>query len=220
MSLAIFDLDNTLLGGDSDHSWGEFLVERNIVDGAAYKKANDAFYEDYKRGELDMEAYVAFALAPLRNTNAQERAKLHREFMASKIEPLILPKAMALIESHRERGDELLIITATNYFITAPIAERLGISNLLATDPEVVDGKFTGRISGVPCFQDGKVERLNSWIANTPHEVEKSYFYSDSFNDLPLLKEVGFPFAVDPDDTLRQHAQTHDWPIISLRETP
>lgn len=218
MSLAIFDLDNTLLGGDSDHSWGEFLVERNIVDGAAYKQANDQFYEDYKRGELDMSAYVAFALQPLRNMNADERASLHKEFMASKIEPLILPKAMALIESHRAQGHELLIITATNHFITAPIAERLGIPNLLATDPELIDGMFTGRISGTPCFQDGKVERLNAWIKNTPHKVESSYFYSDSFNDLPLLKEVGFPIAVDPDETLREHAQTHDWPILSLRE--
>lgn len=220
MSLAIFDLDNTLLGGDSDHSWGDFLAERNIVGGADYLKANDAFYEDYKRGELDIHAYVAFALEPLFNMSTDELAKLHREFMADKIEPLILPKAMALIESHRERGDELLIITATNSFITAPIATRLGIPNLLATDPEIVNGKFTGRISGTPCFQDGKVERLKTWIANTPHQIETSYFYSDSFNDLPLLNAVGFPFAVDPDETLRHHAQTHDWPIISLRETP
>ncbi len=217
MSLAIFDLDNTLIGGDSDHSWGEFLCEKNIVDADSYTRQNDQFYQDYQNGDLDMSAYVAFALAPLRSLSPEQREALHSEFMASKITPLLLPKAEALINKHRQQDDTLLIITATNRFITAPIAELLGIPHLLATEPEVIDQQFTGNIIGAPCFQEGKVIQLNTWLATHEQNMDGSYFYSDSFNDLPLLNKVSYPYAVDPDEKLRAHANDHHWPIISLR---
>ena len=217
MSLAIFDLDNTLIRGDSDHSWGEFMCEKGIVDPQTYKRANDQFYEDYKAGQLDMAAYVAFTLEPLSEIPVAERDSLHREFMQSKITPMLLPKACDLIDKHRQKGDTLMVITATNRFITAPIVEHLGIPHLLATDPEVIDGKFTGNIAGTACFQHGKVERLAQWCEIHQRDLDGSFFYSDSFNDLPLLEQVSYPYAVDPDKILREHAQTHNWPIISLR---
>lgn len=220
MILAIFDLDNTLLGGDSDHSWGEFLIEKGIVDADLYKKANDQFYADYLRGQLDIARYLNFALAPISKMARAQRDDLHREFMASKIEALILPKAEALIEQHRDQGHTLLIITATNRFVTEPIAARLRIDNLLATDGEMLGEHYTGNMLGTPCYQEGKITRLKHWLAEqslTLEGLEISYFYSDSFNDLPLLKKVSAPFAVDPDEKLRNHAETHRWPIISLR---
>jgi len=217
VDLAIFDLDNTLIGGDSDHLWGEFLVEKQVVDGKTFKQANDAFYEDYKAGRLDMEAYVAFALAPLKGMTKGERDTLHNEFMASKILPIMLPKAQALIDKHRRLGHTLLIITATNRFVTEPIAKHLGIDHLLATEPEIVDDRITGRMIGTPCFQDGKVSRLQQWLEQRSENLTGSFFYSDSFNDLPLLEQVSYPFAVDPDDTLRRQAENNDWPVISLR---
>ncbi|VUD62219.1 putative phosphatase [Thalassocella blandensis] len=217
MSLAIFDLDNTLLGGDSDHSWGEFMVERKIVDEISFKKANDQFYEDYKAGNLDIEAYVAFALAPLRTLSTQQQQQFQAAFLEQKIKPLMLPKAQALIDKHRAAGDTLMIITATNRIITAPIAELLGIEILLATDPEIINGEITGKIDGIPCFQDGKVQRLALWMENTNETLDGSYFYSDSFNDIPLLEQVSYPYAVDPDEKLEKHARSHGWPVISLR---
>ncbi len=217
MSLAIFDLDNTLIGGDSDHSWGEFLCEKGIVDEKSYKQQNDQFYEDYKAGHLDMQAYVAFALTPLKKLTSQQRKSLHAEFMEAKIKALWLPAAKALIDKHRKQGHTLLIITATNRFITEPIAEWLEIPHLLATEPEIVDEHFTGNIVGAPCFQEGKVSRLNEWLAHQNLNMEESFFYSDSINDLPLLEQVSYPHAVDPDEKLRKHAEKLAWPILSLR---
>lgn len=217
MSLAIFDLDNTLIGGDSDHSWGEFLVESKIVDAESHKESNDRFYQDYLDGTLDIEAYVDFALGPVKSMSRTQRENLHRQFMQEKIEALILPKAMALIEQHRQQGDTLLIITATNTFITQPIAKRLNIEHIMATDPELVDDVFTGKISGTPCFQEGKVKRLMEWLDAREENMEGSYFYSDSINDAPLLKKVDKPVAVDPDKKLEKLAQERQWPIISLR---
>ncbi|MFL0803795.1 MAG: HAD-IB family hydrolase [Agarilytica sp.] len=217
MSLAIFDLDNTLIGGDSDHSWGEFLCEKGIVDEKSYKQQNDQFYEDYKAGHLDMQAYVAFALTPLKKLTSQQRKSVHAEFMEAKIKALWLPAAKALIDKHRKQGHTLLIITATNRFITEPIAEWLEIPHLLATEPEIVDEHFTGNIVGAPCFQEGKVTRLNEWLAHQNLNMEESFFYSDSINDLPLLEQVSYPHAVDPDEKLRKHAEKLAWPILSLR---
>lgn len=217
MSLAIFDLDNTLIAGDSDHSWGEFLVETNMVDGTTFKQTNDQFYEDYKAGCLDIEAYVAFAVAPLKDMSEERRASLQNIFLEQKIKPLMLPKAQKLIQDHRDQGHTVMIITATNRFITEPIAKLLGIELLLATDPEVIDGVITGKIQGTPCFQEGKVTRLKEWLALSDETLTDSFFYSDSFNDIPLLEHVSFPYAVDPDEKLRAHAETHKWPIISLR---
>lgn len=217
MTLAIFDLDNTLLGGDSDHAWGEFIADLGIVDGAAYRAKNDAFYEDYCRGALDIFAYQRFVLAPLAGFSLDELARWHAAFMREKIEPIILPKAQALVDSHRAQGHTLMIITATNSFITAPIAQRFGIDTLIATQPAMHNNMYTGDIEGVPCYREGKVERLNSWLQQREQGLAGSFFYSDSHNDLPLLQRVDNPVAVDPDDTLRKTAEENGWQIISLR---
>ncbi len=217
MALAIFDLDNTLLGGDSDHAWGEFLVQKGIVDAAEYGAANDHFYRAYQDGTLDIYMYLEFALEPLTRFSRVELQELHAEFMRTQIAPLSLPKADALIAEHRARGDYLLIITATNAFITRPIAESLGVDAILATEPEIRDGRYTGGVAGTPCFREGKVTRLREWLQQHPHDLARAYFYSDSHNDLPLLNMVGNPIAVDPDATLRGEAQQRGWPIVSLR---
>ena len=217
MTLAIFDLDNTLLHGDSDHAWGEFIADLGIVDGKSYREKNDAFYDDYCRGALDIFAYQRFVLQPLAGLSMAELARWHEQFMREKIEPIILPKAQALIDSHRAQSHTLMIITATNSFITAPIAKRFGIDTLIATTPEQKDGVYTGDIVGVPCYREGKVERLNVWLAENEATLDGSYFYSDSHNDLPLLQRVDNPVAVDADDTLRKYAEENRWPVLSLR---
>lgn len=217
MSLAIFDLDNTLLNGDSDHAWGEFLCDKGIVDAEEYSRANDYFYEQYKNGGLDIFEFLSFALKPLAEIEPEELNKLHQQFMQEKIEPIILPKAEELLTKHKEQGDFLLIITATNHFVTGPIAKRLGVDEIIATDPEQIDGRYTGKVAGTPCFQDGKVTRLNSWLEKQGHSLEESYFYSDSHNDLPLLERVTYPVAVNPDDILEEHANNNLWPVLDLR---
>lgn len=219
MSLAIFDLDNTLLGGDSDYLWGQFLVEQGLVASEHYERENQRFYDDYEAGVLDIYAYQEFMLQPLTQHPLSEMLTWRERFMVEKIQPILLPKADELLNQRRAAGDTLLIITATNRFITAPIAERLGVSHLLATEPEVVDGHYTGRTVGIPCFRQGKVERLDAWLAETGNNLADSRFYSDSHNDLPLLNRVTYPVAVDPDVTLARYAQERGWPIISLRET-
>ncbi|MFY0678702.1 MAG: HAD family hydrolase [Neptuniibacter sp.] len=217
MSLAIFDLDNTLIGGDSDHAWGEFLCEQGIVDAEEYRRANDYFYEQYKNGGLDIYEFLRFALKPLATLAPEQLNTLHQQFMQEKIEPILLPKAEELLAKHREQGDFLLIITATNHFVTSPIAERLGVDAIIATDPEQVDGRYTGEVSGTPCFQDGKVTRLNKWLEAQDFSLEGSYFYSDSHNDLPLLELVTHPVAVNPDEILEEHACNKLWPVLDLR---
>lgn len=218
MKLAIFDLDNTLLGGDSDYLWGQYLVEHGIVARDEYERENKRFYEDYLHGRLDIHEFLAFALQPLAAHPRAQLDRWHRQYMQEKIEPVLLDKAFTLIESHRHNGATLLIITATNQFVTAPIAERLGIGNLLATEAETVNGEFTGRVVDPPCFREGKVLRLESWLKANGINLADSWFYSDSHNDLPLLERVTHPVAVDPDDTLRQHAEMKGWPIITLRD--
>lgn len=217
MTLAIFDLDNTLIGGDSDHLWGRFACERGLVNGADFAAKNEQFYADYQDGTLDIDAYLRFALSPLVGRPPVELEALHREFMASKIEPIMLPKAKALVESHRQRGHELMIVTATNSFITRPIAETLGIKTLLACEGEMVDGSYTGEPRGTPTYQHGKVTRLLEWLSTASETLEGAWFYSDSHNDLPLLELIDNPVAVDPDDRLRVMAQQNGWPVISLR---
>lgn len=217
MSLAIFDLDNTLLGGDSDYLWGTFLVTEGLVDGDRYERENQRFYDDYKAGSLDIMEFLAFSLAPLADIPMPRLLTLRKQFMQEVISPLLLPKAHALLDEHRSRGDRLLVITATNSFVTAPIVTAYGIDTLIATEPEMHDGRYTGRVAGIPSFQRGKVERLEQWLAREGENLADSHFYSDSLNDLPLLEQVTHPVAVDPDDTLRDHAQARGWPIISLR---
>lgn len=218
MTLAIFDLDNTLIGGDSDHLWGQFVCERSLVDGDNFAARNEQFYEDYKAGVLDIDAYLRFALSPLVGHPMEELAAWHRDFMASKIEPIMLPKAQQLIADHREKGHELLIVTATNHFITRPIADALGIEELLACEAEIVDGLYTGNPSGIPSYHAGKVTRLYDWLEGRETTLDGAWFYSDSHNDLPLLELVDNPVAVDPDDILLARAQELGWPVISLRD--
>jgi HAD superfamily hydrolase (TIGR01490 family) len=217
MSLAIFDLDNTLLGGDSDYLWGRFLVEQGLVDGEAYERENQRFYDQYRAGALDIHEFLAFMLRPLAENPLAELLAWRKRFMEEKIQSIVLPKATELLNRHRAAGDTLLIVTATNRFITEPIAELLDVPYLLATDVEFAEGRYTGRSAGIPCFQHGKVERLNAWLAETGRDLAESWFYSDSHNDLPLLERVAYPVAVDPDDALAEHARQRGWPIISLR---
>ncbi|MDH5785024.1 MAG: HAD-IB family hydrolase [Chromatiales bacterium] len=217
MSLAIFDLDNTLLGGDSDYLWGHFLVEQGHVDGERYERENQRFYDEYKAGTLDIYEFLRFSLKPLAEHDITTLQQWHRQFMEEKIQSIMLPKAAKLLQKHRNSGDFLLIITATNSFVTAPIAELLGVDHIIATDPELVDGRYTGEVSGTPCFQQGKVIRLKEWLAQSGHNLAESWFYSDSHNDLPLLEMVTHPVAVDADETLAAHADRRGWPHISLR---
>lgn len=220
MSLAIFDLDNTLLGGDSDHAWGEFLIKQGVVDADYYKRENDRFYQQYQHGGLVIEDYLAFALEPLSQHSKQQLDAWHRQFMVEMIEPMRLPQADALLNRHRQQGDFLLIITATNRFVTEPIARAMGVDDIIASDPEMIDGRYTGRVAGTPCFQQGKVERMQQWLEAHQQSLEGSYFYSDSFNDLPLLEQVSFPVVVDADAQLQAVARERNWPSISLRDNP
>ncbi len=217
MALAIFDLDNTLLNGDSDYLWGQFLVEQGIVDGPSYERENQRFYDEYKAGTLDIFEFLHFGLRPLAEHDMATLNAWHRQFMAEKIAPIMLPQAKELLQKHRSQGDFLLIITATNRFVTAPIAEAFGVDEMLATDPEIRDGRYTGEVEGTPCFQQGKVTRLNQWLAQNGRNLADSWFYSDSHNDLPLLELVDHPVAVDADETLSDHAKQRGWQQISLR---
>jgi HAD superfamily hydrolase (TIGR01490 family) len=217
VTLAIFDLDNTLISGDSDNLWGHFVCQQGLVDGADFAARNDQFYADYQSGRLDINAYLRFALGPLKGHSMEKLDAWHRDFMASKIAPIMLPKAAALIADHRERGHELLVITATNHFITRPIATALGVAELLACEAEIVDGLYTGEPTGIPSYHAGKVTRLYEWLDGRDTTLAGAYFYSDSHNDLPLLELVDNPVAVDPDETLLARATELGWPVISLR---
>lgn len=218
MGLAIFDLDNTLLAGDSDHAWGEFLCDRNHVDAAAYRARNDQFYADYVAGQLDVLAYQNFCQEILGRTDSATLQAWHADFMRDYVEPMILPKGEALIAEHRAAGDFIMMITATNRFITGPIAARLGMDHLIATECGMQDGDYTGQLVGVPSFQAGKITRLNSWLADNQINLLDSHFYSDSHNDLPLLEKVTRAVAVDPDDRLRAIALERGWDVLSLRD--
>jgi len=217
MGIALFDLDNTLLEGDSDYLWGCFLVEQGIVDGQVYERENRRFYDQYKIGALDIHEFLDFQLKPLAEHDMATLQRWRRRYLEEKIMPIMLPKARALIERHRQRGDIPVIVTATNRFITDPIAGLYGVSHLLATEPEIVANRYTGRVTGVPCFQDGKVQQLRTWLEEHSMTLDDSWFYSDSHNDLPLLQAVSHPVAVDPDEVLERHAMDRHWEIISLR---
>ena len=220
MDLAIFDLDNTLLAGDSDYQWGEFLIDIGVVERAAHASINDQFYADYKVGKLDINAFLEFQLKPLSQHPRAQLDAWHREFMQQKIAPMMTEKSRALVEQHRANGDLLLIITATNSFVTGPIASAFGIANLMGTVPEEINGEFTGKVTGTPSFQQGKITRLNEWLAERGQGLSDfgtTWFYSDSHNDLPLMKLVDKPIAVNPDPILLAYAEDHAWPIMSLR---
>ena len=217
MPLALFDLDNTLLADDSDFLWGCFLVEKGLVDKATYDAANQRFYAEYKQGTLDIFEFLAFSLKPLTLFSRQELDKLHTEFMDKHIRCAMTEKGLSQIQYHRDKGDITVIITATNSFVTGPIAKAFNVDDLIATDPEIINDKYTGQVAGTPCFQGGKITRLNQWLENTSHDLEDSTFYSDSHNDIPLLEIVTTPIAVDPDDELRAIAKEQNWEIRSFR---
>ncbi len=217
MNLALFDLDNTLLAGDSDFEWAQFLIEQGVLDREVYEARNLEFYEQYKKGTLDIHAFLDFQLKPLSRHPRRQLDDWHDRYMQVKIMPMMRDSARALVARHR--GDLCAVVTATNSFVTAPIARAFGIPHLVATEPAQVNGEFTGGVEGLPCFRDGKVARVEAWLAGQGRSFEAfehSFFYSDSLNDLPLLARVSDPVAVDPDDTLRAHAVRHGWPVVSL----
>jgi HAD superfamily hydrolase (TIGR01490 family) len=220
LNLALFDLDNTILAGDSDYNWSRFLIQEGYLDGAIHAEKNEKFYADYKAGTLDIYAFVEFQFKPLARNPRTVLNQLLKKYVEEVIEPMITEKARVLVKRHQEEGDLIIVITATNSFITKPIAELFGIENLIGTDPEEKEGEFTGKVSGLPSFKEGKVTRLEAWLKGKNLSLasfEKSYFYSDSHNDLPLMQKVTHPVAVDSDDVLSEYAQSKGWPQISLR---
>lgn len=219
-NLALFDLDNTLLAGDSDYNWSLFLIKQGLLDEKTHHERNEQFYLDYKNGNLDIYKFLAFQLKPLSEHSVADLNALHAKYMDTVIRPMMTKKAQDLVNQHKAQGDLCLVITATNSFVTKPIAQAYGIAHLIGTDPEMVNGAYTGGVAGVPSFQEGKVTRLNHWLAERGQvlaDFEQSYFYSDSHNDLPLMKLVTHPVAVDADAKLTDYAQQHGWPHISLR---
>lgn len=220
MNLALFDLDNTLLNGDSDFEWAQFLIEQGVLDRELFEAKNLAFYEQYKAGTLDIYEFLDFQLKPLSRHTRKVLNGWRDDFMQRKVRGMMTVSAQELVARHRAAGDVCIIITATNSFVTSPIAREFGVEHLIATEPEEKDGEFTGCVSGVPCFREGKITRLESWLAQREwgwDSFADSFFYSDSLNDLPLLAKVNNPVAVDPDATLRKHAEQHGWRILTLR---
>ena len=216
MTLAIFDLDHTLIKGDSDHLWGEYMVENGIVDEQAYRQRNDIFYQDYQRGTLDNDQYLAFALEPLTHYSLDELYAWRADYVEKWIRPLIAPGTTQLLEEHRQNDHHLMIISATNLFVSEPIGQMLGVTTVLATEPEIIADRYTGRFLGTPTYQQGKVTVLKEWVANNSHGLDGAYFYSDSLNDLALLEQVDNPVTVNPDDDLKLIAEARSWKIIDL----
>ena len=220
MRLALFDLDGTLLDGDSDHAFCQFVVALGWADTQAFARQNDAFYADYLTGRLDVHAYIDFATAPWRERSTADLAQASRRFMAEVVQPMLKPAARALVQRHRDQGDRLALVTATNDFVTRPIAQSLGIETLIATELERdAQGRATGAIAGVPAFREGKVTRVQNWLAAeglSLDSFERSLFYSDSTNDLPLLERVSHPVATNPGPALERLAAQRGWPILRL----
>ena len=220
MRLVLFDLDNTLLAGDSDYEWGQFLIDRGVLDRETYEAQNRAYYDQYVAGTLDIHEYLGFALRPLAEHPPADLERWHADFMRLRIEPMITPAARKLVRSHLEAGELCAIITATNSFVTAPIAKAFGVKHLIATEPEMRGARFTGRVRGTPCFREGKVKRVDEWLASLGKRLgdyRESLFYSDSHNDLPLLERVTRPVAVDADGALAAEAARRGWATMSLR---
>jgi HAD superfamily hydrolase (TIGR01490 family) len=218
VKLVLFDLDNTLLSGDSDFEWAQFLIGKDVLDREVYEARNLEFLEAYRAGTLDIRAFLDFQLKPLSRHPRAQLDEWHEEFMEKHILPIISQKARDLVGSHED--DARAVVTATNSFVTWPIAREFGLEHLIATEPEQVDGEFSGRVHGIPAFREGKVERLREWLTEHGLEwdlLEETWFYSDSLNDLPLLSIVSHPVAVDPDETLKEHALEQGWQVISLR---
>ena len=220
MNLALFDLDNTLLACDSDYEWGQFLVDRGVLEREAYEAQNAAFYEQYKAGTLDIHEFLGFALRPLAEHTPEDLDRWHADFMADRIRPSISAASRALVQRHLSAGDLCAVVTATNSFVSGPIAREFGVTHLVATEPEQRAGRFTGRVAGIPCFRQGKIARVEDWLAAQGQRLQdfaQSVFYSDSHNDLPLLELVTRPVVVDPDPRLAAVARARGWPEVSLR---
>ena len=220
MNLVLFDLDNTLLAGDSDFAWAQFLIDKGVLDREVQEAKNIEFLEHYKAGTLDIFAFLDFQLAPLARHPREQLDAWHSEFMARSIRPMITPKARTLVREHLDSGALVAVVTATNAFVTGPIVREFGIPHVVATIPAQQDGAFTGKPRGTPAFKAGKIERVDAWLESLGLHLgsfEHSWFYSDSHNDLPLMQRVTDPVAVDPDPTLRAHAESAGWPVISLR---
>ncbi len=218
MALAIFDLDNTLLRGDSDYLWGMYLIEKGAVDRESHQQQNERFYQEYLNGQMDIKAFLRFQLAPLSCIPMPELLQIREEYINDRIKPIITDEAKALVEKHRQQGDNLLIITATNDFVARPIAGLFGVDELIATNAECINGQYTGEVSGIPSYQQGKVTRLHNWLTESASSMHDSWFYSDSHNDLPLLQEVDNPVAVNPDPQLAAYAKQSGWQVIQLAE--
>jgi len=219
MQLALFDLDNTLLSGDSDFEWAQFLITKGVLDPEVHEAKNDYFYEQYKAGTLDIHEFLDFQLHPLARHSRGQLDAWHAEFMDKHIRPMICDKARDLVRRHRDQGDLCALVTATNSFVTGPICLEFGIGNLIATIPAQENGQFTGKPRGLPAFREGKIARVEAWLESMGFwwsNFERSWFYSDSLNDLPLLSRVSDPVAVDPDPTLLAHAQQAGWPVLNL----
>ena len=220
MDLVLFDLDNTLLAGDSDFEWAQFLISKGVLDKEVHEARNQVFYDQYKAGTLDIFEFLDFQLKPLARHSRAQLDVWHREFMDTRIRPIMTPQARALVKSKLDAGAIVAVVTATNSFVTGPIVRAFGIPHLIATVPALENGAFTGKPRGTPAFKSGKIERVEGWLESLGlwwDSFENSSFYSDSHNDLPLMNMVGNPVAVDPDDTLRAHATAQGWPVISLR---
>ncbi len=219
MQLALFDLDNTLLHGDSDYEWTQHLVDQGVVDRDYFEQRNDEFYSQYKAGILNIDEFLDFQLQPLSQYTREQLDAWHADFMARRVLPMLSAQARQLVKRHRDHGDLCALVTATNSFVTGPICRELDIPHLIATVPAQENGRFTGKPRGTPAFREGKVERVEAWLeAQGLHwnSFARSWFYSDSLNDLPLLRLVSDPVAVDPDPTLRAHAEQAGWPILNL----
>ena len=221
LELALFDLDNTLLPIDSDHSFGDYLESQGLV-GPEYRLANDAFYQDYLAGRLDITRYQRATMQPLLGLSPARLEALHHGYMTEVIRPSLREEALQLVRQHQEQGDLCAIVTATNSYVTAPIARAFGIEHLIASIAAMQDGRFTGELRGIPAYREGKVERVEVWLESMALSLKymaRSTFYSDSHNDLPLLERVTDPVATNPDDTLRATARERGWRILDLFES-
>jgi HAD superfamily hydrolase (TIGR01490 family) len=217
--IALFDLDYTLLGGDATFEWIHFLVRKGAIDGG-HITLLDKYYEDYGKGTLDIVAFLHFDFGALASHPRAKMEALREEYLVKQIEPIILPRARELIASHEARGHVTAIVTAANSFLTAPIARMIGVKHLLASDPEMANGEYTGKIAGIACFHEGKIEKLDAWLKSRGEALSnypESYFYGDSQSDVPLMEKVTHPVAVGSDETLGKIAQARNWPVISLR---
>ena len=221
--LALFDLDNTLLPCDSDYEWGQFLARVGVVDSQYYAEQNERFYQDYKGGKLDIHAFLRFALKPLSEHSRAQLKEWHDAFMNEVIHGQLRQQALDLVKRHQDAGDLCCVVTATNSFVTRPIVDHFGIEHLIATEPATTGdnplANFTGEVKGIPNFREGKIQRVHDWLASqdlTLDQLPRSYFYSDSMNDLPLLEKVSNPVATNPDKRLRSEAAKRNWPILEL----